>query len=156
MSIPIHGLNHITFSVSDLDNSIRFYQSIFEAKLLLRAEGTAYLELCGLWLALNVQADIPRQEIKQSYTHLAFTLDSDDIQSMKQRLEQLGVELRPDRSRVTGEGESLYFVDPDGHLLEFHTGNLVDRLRAYKMIGYGEQVMDDDYARAKVEWEQTR
>lgn len=132
MNIPIHGINHITFSVSDLDKSILFYQSVFEAKLLLRAESMAYLELCGLWLALNVQADIPRQEVKQSYTHLAFTLDADGIQPMKQRLDRLGVEMRPDRSRVTGEGQSLYFADPDGHLVEFHTGNLVDRLQAYQ------------------------
>ena len=132
MNIPIHGINHVTFSVSDLDKSILFYQGVFEAKLLLRGEGMAYLELCGLWLALNVQADIPRQEIKQSYTHLAFTLAAADIQPMKQRLERLGVDLRPDRSRITGEGQSLYFADPDGHLLEFHTGNLANRLQAYK------------------------
>ena len=132
MNIPVHGLNHVTFSVSDLDKSILFYQSVFEAKLLLRAERMAYLELSGLWLALNVQADIPREEIKQSYTHLAFTLDAADIQPMKQRLKRLGVELRPDRLRVAGEGQSLYFADPDGHLLEFHTGKLVDRLQAYR------------------------
>ena len=54
MNIPVHGLNHVTFSVSDLDKSILFYQSVFEAKLLLRAERMAYLELSGLWLALNV------------------------------------------------------------------------------------------------------
>ena len=132
MNIPIHGINHITFSVSDLDKSVLFYQNVFEAKLLLHAEGMAYLELCGLWLALNVQADIPRHEIKQSYTHLAFTLDAADIQPMLHRLEWLGVELRPDRPRLAGEGQSFYFADPDGRLLELHTGNLVDRLHAYQ------------------------
>ena len=50
---------------------------------------------------------------------------------MKQRLERLSIDLRPDRPRSVGEGQSLYFADPDGHLLEFHTGNLAERLQAY-------------------------
>ena len=131
MTLPIHGLNHITFSVSDLDASLAFYQSVFGAKLLLQQERTAYLDLCGLWLALNVEAGIPQREIKLSYTHLAFTIDPADILPMQQRLERLGVALRPSRVRDAGEGQSLYFADPDGHLLEFHAGTLADRLQAY-------------------------
>ena len=76
MSIPIRGINHITFSVSDLAESIAFYQNVFEAKLLLKSENMAYFDVGGLWLALNVQPDIPRREIEQSYTHLAFTVDA--------------------------------------------------------------------------------
>ena len=133
MTIPIHGLNHITFSVSDLDAALAFYQGVFEAKLLLRQERTAYLDLCGLWLALNVEADIPRQEIKRSYTHLAFTIAPADVLPMQQRLERLSVALRPSRVRDEGEGQSLYFADPDGHLFEFHADTLANRLQAYGM-----------------------
>lgn len=65
-SISVRGLSHITFSVTDLDASVAFYQNVFGAEPLLRGERMAYLDLCGLWLALNVQTDIPRQEITQS------------------------------------------------------------------------------------------
>ena len=132
MSIPIRGVNHVTFSVSDLGASVAFYQSVFGTELSLRTEQTAYFDVGGLWLALNLQADIPRSEIAQSYTHVAFTLDADDLEKMARHLELLGVPLRPTREREGGEGRSLYFADPDGHLLEFHTGDLKTRLCCYQ------------------------
>ncbi|MGI4792137.1 MAG: metallothiol transferase FosB [Janthinobacterium lividum] len=132
MSIPIRGINHITFSVSSLAKSIAFYQSVFEATLLLQSENMAYFDVGGLWLALNVQPGIPRQEIKQSYTHLAFTVDASDLREMKKKLKRIGVELLPGRIREDGEGQSLYFHDPDGHLLEFHTGTLETRMQIYR------------------------
>lgn len=92
----------------------------------------AYLDIGGQWVALNEQTDIPRQEITQSYTHLAFGIDPADLGRMTQRLERLGIGLRPGRVRDEGEGQSLYFADPDGHLLEFHTGDLRTRMEAYQ------------------------
>jgi metallothiol transferase len=128
----IKGLNHITFSVSDINVSIAFYQQVFDAVLLWREEGMAYFDLAGLWLALNLQTDIPRGEIRRSYTHLAFTVSIEDLPRLEERLQQLGVAIQPGRSRELGEGHSLYFTDPDGHLLEFHAGDRETRLSAYR------------------------
>ena len=47
-------------------------------------------------------------------------------------LRALGVDVRPPRPRVAGEGESLYFYDFDNHLFELHTGTLAHRLRSYQ------------------------
>ena len=104
----IKGINHLTFSVSNLDVSTDFYQRVFGAELLFRDARTAYFDIAGLWLALNVQESIPRTEIRQSYTHIAFTVDAADMVNMQQRL---GVALLPDRSRGGDEGQSLYFAD---------------------------------------------
>ncbi len=132
MTIPIRGISHVTFSVSDLQRSLLFYQEVFGATLLLRGERMAYLNVGGLWVALNVQTDIPRQEIRLSYTHLAFAVDMDDLGRLQERLRQRGVSPLPGRFRAEGEGQSLYFTDPDGHLLEFHAGDLKTRLDAYE------------------------
>jgi metallothiol transferase len=114
-------INHLLFSVSDLERSIKFYQEVFGATLLVKGRSTAYFDLAGLWLALNLEKDIPRNEIHESYTHTAFSIEEAEFDRMYAKLERLGVNILTGRPR-----------DPDGHKFEFHTGTLKDRLAYYK------------------------
>ncbi|GDX41400.1 metallothiol transferase FosB [Armatimonadota bacterium] len=129
--MQIQGLNHITFSVSELERSLAFYERALKAKLLFREGATAYLDLGGIWIALNEQRNILRYEIYHSYTHTAFTISPTDGEDWKAHLTKQGISLLQDRERSLEEGQSLYFTDPDGHLLELHTGSLAQRLSAY-------------------------
>lgn len=85
----IKGINHLLFSVSNLQRSIQFYQEVFHAKLLVEGNGTAYFDVNGIWLALNEEPHIPRRDINYSYTHIAFTLEETDFQTICKRLNQL-------------------------------------------------------------------
>ncbi|GEN52695.1 hypothetical protein HFA01_09570 [Halobacillus faecis] len=89
--MEIQGLNHFLFSVSDLDTSIPFYEKVFGAELLVRGKTTAYFDLKGMWLALNEEKDIPRQDGASSYTHTAFTIKESDFDDVYDELKSLGV-----------------------------------------------------------------
>ena len=126
------GLNHLTLAVTDLPRSVSFYHDLLQLRLDATWDHGAYLSLPGLWLCLSLdplRPSVPAAE----YTHVAFTVGADDCAALVQRLRASGVvEWRDNRS----EGASFYFLDPDGHKLEAHVGDLASRLQACRVKPY--------------------
>ncbi|NWD56459.1 fosfomycin resistance glutathione transferase [Pseudomonas veronii] len=126
------GLNHLTLAVTDLLRSVGFYHDLLQLRLDATWDNGAYLSLPGLWLCLcldPLRPSVPAAE----YTHFAFTVGASDFAALVQRLRAAGVaEWRDNRS----EGASFYFLDPDGHKLEAHVGDLASRLQACRAKPY--------------------
>ena len=109
--MQIQGINHILLSVSNLEKSIAYYQNVFDAKLLVKGRSTAYFDLSGIWLALNEEKDIPRNEIHASYTHMAFSIKAEDFKAWEKHLKQLDVPILEGRERSEEDKQSIYFTD---------------------------------------------
>lgn len=128
----LKGLNHLTLAVSDLPRSLGFYHSLLQLRLEATWDSGAYLSLPGLWLCLSLDVQRASRDAAD-YTHYAFSLKAADFLPFVQRLRGAGVrEWRDNRS----EGASFYFLDPDGHQLEAHVGDLASRLLACRQQPY--------------------
>jgi catechol 2,3-dioxygenase-like lactoylglutathione lyase family enzyme len=126
------GLNHLTLAVTDLPRSVSFYHDLLQLRLDATWDHGAYLSLPGLWLCLSLDPLRPSAPAAE-YTHAAFTVGASDFTALVQRLRAAGVvEWRDNRS----EGASFYFLDPDGHKLEAHVGDLASRLQACRSKPY--------------------
>jgi catechol 2,3-dioxygenase-like lactoylglutathione lyase family enzyme len=123
--MSITGLNHITFSVAGLDRSLRFYCELLGFSIRMRTPSSAYLEAGTFWLALVLDSNV-RGGPPPEYSHIALSIASSGLSGMVRKLKDAGVACWQESER----GDSFYFLDPDGHKLELHSGDLHGRLRA--------------------------
>jgi len=134
---PIRGISHITFVVKDLDRMARLLcdglgaREVYDSgERTFSLSREKFFVLGGTWLAA-MQGEPPSE---RSYQHIAFEVATEALPVYRAKLEDLGVEIRPPRPRVEGEGESLYFHDFDNHLFELHAGSLEERLKRYGQV----------------------
>lgn len=132
----ITAMNHITLGVTDIEKSFTFYRDIIELKPLVKWDMGAYFLVgrpnenvtgSGFWFCLNVDKN---RIINPCYTHYAFTVPENDFEKMSAKIVTSGSTLFKEN---TSPGESLYFLDPDGHKLEIHVGNPETRIAAKKV-----------------------
>ncbi|MBV4484010.1 fosfomycin resistance glutathione transferase [Pseudomonas sp. SWRI153] len=128
----LSGLNHLTLAVADLQRSLTFYRDVLQLRVEATWDSGAYLSLPGLWLCLSVDPQ-RKNEPGADYTHYAFSVSAADFPSLVETLNSAQVrQWRDNRS----EGASFYFLDPDGHKLEAHVGDLASRLAACRQKPY--------------------
>ncbi|OMH37992.1 fosfomycin resistance glutathione transferase [Motiliproteus sp. MSK22-1] len=126
----LDGLSHITLAVKDIDRSFDFYVNLLEMKPCVRWDYGAYLVLGDLWFCLSLDDEVATST---DYTHIAFAVAKDNFTDISERLLNADVTVWKENK---SEGDSLYFLDPDGHKLEVHAGSLSSRLEALKKKSY--------------------
>ncbi|MCX7290512.1 fosfomycin resistance glutathione transferase [Janthinobacterium sp.] len=133
------GLNHLTLSVRELARSVAFYRDTLGLRLHARWDRGAYLSAGELWLCLSLDAGAA-SGAGGSYTHYAFSISQQDFPAFAARLRTARV---PEWQQNGSAGDSLYFLDPDGHRLEAHAGSLAQRLAACRAAPYQGMVFED-------------
>lgn len=131
-SADITGINHVTLAISDLERSFAFYVEIVGLRPVARWLRGAYLVAGEDWICLSLDRQA-RTEPVADYTHLAFSIPAAKFIARCALIRAHGAPIWKDN---LSEGDSLYFLDPDGHKLELHVGGLGNRLAALRERPY--------------------
>ncbi len=131
MTPELRGMLETSLYVSDLERSREFYTRLFNFPVLLRDDRFCALGVCGSQVLLLFRKEATVNPVitrggtipphgGDGQLHLAFAIGRDEFDAWERRLktQQTPVESRVDWNRG---GKSIYFRDPDGHLLELAT-----------------------------------
>ncbi len=130
----LHSVLETALYVDDLARSRAFYAEDLELPLLLENQRMCAFDVGGqsvllLFLRGGSAQDMPTPggtipgHDGYGPLHMAFAISAEDLPAWEQRLRERRI---PIASRVTWSrgGTSVYFHDPDGHVLELATPGL--------------------------------
>lgn len=112
------SLNHISIPVQNRAEAVRFYTEVLGADITLVNPTFTEVKLAGTILGLAEEKGgwtAPDAE----FPHYGFTIQPEDVQPMKERLEAFGVPTHTLWSRH-GVEAMMYFRDPSGNLFEMY------------------------------------
>jgi catechol 2,3-dioxygenase-like lactoylglutathione lyase family enzyme len=124
----VTGVLETSLYVADLRRSVGFYRDLFGFEALAADERFCGLNVAGRQVLLLFQkglsaapsvlpgGTIPGHD-GSGRLHLAFAVAAADLPAWEERLRQQGVAVESTVDWPRG-GRSLYFRDPDGHLVE--------------------------------------
>lgn len=124
----VTGLLEAALYVDDLERSSRFYRELFGFEPVSEFPRGIALAVPGKQVLLlfkkGASAAIPKiPHDGDGHLHLAFGIAADALAGWDQRLRDLGITII-ETTRWERGGTSLYFRDPDGHLIELATPGL--------------------------------
>lgn len=122
---PLGGVLETSLYVEDLERSLRFYQTLFGFSIVDQGERLYALQVAERQILLLFKK---RGSLALPHTshdgdgqlHLAFAITRADLPAWEAWLGQHAIPLLERKVWDRG-GVSLYFRDPDGHLLEVAT-----------------------------------
>lgn len=125
--MKLDGIHHIALNVRDLDRAERFYTGVLGFKVAKRfSKGLRHLMLDAgnSYIALFETPDLdPRPSIdhlsEAGYMHFAFRADPQRFEAAIAELKRQNVDIGDGPVR-RGDGDSVYFNDPDLNHLEIH------------------------------------
>ena len=125
----IVGINHVGIRVISLEHAREFYEQLGFIFIVgpIGPEPVAIMEHpsgvninfilnADSGISNNILMDIPEKH--PGYTHIA--LDVTNIESIEERLNQLGIKITEGPITLTDGGVMLFIRDQDNNVIEFH------------------------------------
>jgi len=116
MTLAVTGIQHLNLRVADLSRARDFYVQVLGFRVAFAKAATVWLEAGGDLLGLSEGEVEPG--VGHGSSHFGFMVDAPAaVDAWNEQLRAHGIDAEKgpyDRS----DGRSLYFRDPDGHLLE--------------------------------------
>jgi len=134
MSAPLGRVLETSLYADDLERAARFYEDVLELKVLTADSRFRAYDVGGQSVLLIFRRGATLETVRMpggtipphdghGPLHIAFTIAADALTDWEARLGRHGVAIEG-RTQWSRGGTSVYFRDPDGHLLELATPGL--------------------------------
>jgi catechol 2,3-dioxygenase-like lactoylglutathione lyase family enzyme len=131
VAAPLTGILETALYVAQLDRAEAFYTRLFDTRTLFGDERMRALSIAERQVLLLFKEGSSAQPNPSpggtipphdggGQLHLAFAIPANSLELWERRLQSLGIAVEA-RVRPPRGGTSLYFRDPDAHLVELAT-----------------------------------
>jgi catechol 2,3-dioxygenase-like lactoylglutathione lyase family enzyme len=118
---PVSGISELVLEVADLEAARTFYRDVLGFEETLFGEGAdgRYWYLVGETARLGLWTEQVGLAGGRggAHVHYAFHVGDEEIDRLKERIEQAGAEV--EGPIQLGPGRAIYVTDPDGNVVEF-------------------------------------
>jgi catechol 2,3-dioxygenase-like lactoylglutathione lyase family enzyme len=122
--IVIESINHIGVTVSNLEESVKFYKELFDFDVIDKASGPGltFLRVTDITLGLYEVPGFKNPETAKG--RISFYVDEEDFEDAVDEIQEREIEIvfGPENIR---KGKTVVFLDPDGNQIEL----------SYPMVG---------------------
>ncbi len=127
----LNGILETALDVDDLGATVDFYHGKLGLEVIDRSERLCALSVADRDVLLSFQREVAAKAVElpggvipahgsRGSIHFAFAIDQSELTAWEELLTSKGIAVES-RVRWDRGGTSLYFRDPDGHLVEIAT-----------------------------------